>query len=124
MTCRVSFRVRRPYFDAIVRGEKTVEVRAKKTHWVLTGNRLLRRHKTTGWTQGDFGVRFMGGWLDDLPVAVFVCGKGVHRRSIVCMAEYPTAEAALGGPPGEQGRADIGEGRVIGFHLGEIWRVR
>lgn len=95
MTGSVSFRIRRVWFDAIVAGTKTVEVRKHSDYWA------------------DVKARGPS-------VAVFVCGKDVHRRRITAITPYPTAAAALGRPPSAQGVKDIGTGAVLGFHLGEV----
>ena len=56
---KVSFRIRKQYYDAIVCGEKTEELRQLKQFWV---DRLF---------------------CDEPPQeAVFVCGNHVHRRKI------------------------------------------
>lgn len=94
---RVSFRIRKTYFDAIVAGEKVVEVRKMSPYWVAVAGRAPR-------------------------IAVFVCGSKVHRRRITGISVYPTAAEALGREPSEQGRADLGTGPVYAFHLGEIMK--
>ncbi len=98
---KVACRIRRVYFDAIVRGEKTAEVRRASEHWrKLAANVVL-----------DLGFGFK-------PVMVFVCGRDVHRRVIVGVRLEESARAALGREPSEQGRQDIGQGPVIVFELG------
>lgn len=91
MTGSVSFRIRRVWFDAIVAGTKTVEVRADKPYW--------REVQARGPS-----------------VAVFVCGKDVHRRRITAITPYPTAAAVLGHATTEATLT----GAVLGFHLGEV----
>lgn len=80
---KVSFRIRKQYYDAIVCGEKTGELRKLTSFWI---ERLL---------------------CDDPPqIAVFVCGHRVHRRMIediyVC-----TPEDVLGRELSQQGQNDI-----------------
>ena len=91
---KVSFRVRRKYFDQIVKGEKKEELRSKTPFWV---KRLL----------------FYGP-----EIAVFLCGKQVHRRRILKIyVDYP--EKVLGRPLSQQGRADIQTEDCIVTELGE-----
>ena len=97
---RVSFRIRRVYFDAIVRGEKNVEVRRMSPYWTRAVGRLR---------DDDMGR---------CGVAVFVCGHEVHERWIAGVQLYRDAEEALGREPSEQGRADLGDGYVFAFELG------
>jgi hypothetical protein len=80
---KVSFRIRRQYFDKIVSGEKNVELRAYTPFWF---NRLIRNGKPD--------------------VAVFVCGKEVHRRRITGVhIEIP--EKFLERPLSLQGLGDL-----------------
>ena len=55
-------------------------------------------------------------------IAVFVCGKLVHRRELVKIGLFWSAEDALGRQPSDQGRQDLGDGLVIGFGLGKVVR--
>lgn len=104
---KVSFRIRRIYFDQIVRGEKTIEFRRWCPYWFRVAFRV--------------GVCFNS--EPPVPVvAVFVCGKNVHRRRLVRKPTYyADAQAALGRAPSVQGAKDLGTGQVIGFHLGAVW---
>lgn len=89
---RVSFRVRRRYFDQIVAGTKREEIRTDKPYWA---------------------------WLFKNPpqVAVFVCGKSVHRRHITRIyREDP--EKVLGRPLSEQGIKDVLSNPAIIVELG------
>jgi hypothetical protein len=93
-----AFTVRREYYDQIVAGTKTVEIRKATSHWVT-----LARHRPTR--------------------AVFLCGFGrVHWRVVTgatVLAGYGAAEQFLGRPLSEQGIKDVGHGPVVVFHLGE-----
>ena len=86
----VSLRVRKRYFDDIVSGKKQVEYRKCSLYWLR---------------------RFI---VDDPPeVAVFVCGKRVHRRKIV--------EVKLVRTPAnfsEQGKKDVPTSDCFAIHLG------
>jgi hypothetical protein len=99
----LTFRIRRIYFDQIVAGTKTVEVRARKAFWIVRAQRAM-------------ACLFLG-----IPVGcIFLCGKDVHRRGLVLVEAYDTAEEALGRPPSPQGLKDIGTGPCYGFHLGAV----
>ena len=86
----IVFRIRKPYFDAIVSGEKTVEFRRHSPFWE-------KRIKGTG-----------------VEVAVFICGKRVHRRKItyVQLIDTPTWFS-------EQGKKDVDTPQCYAIYLGE-----
>ena len=88
----VSLRVRKCYFDQIVKGDKKVELR-KLIDW---------------WSKRLHGAQ----------IAVFVCGKRVHRRKILCVA-FEDPEAILGRPLSEQGKKDVPGDRCFAIWLGE-----
>jgi len=100
---KIAFRIRRQYFDAIKSGEKTDEVRRFSTYWCRQVARLL---------DDDMGR---------CGIAVFICGKDIHRRMIVGVNEFQNPEEALGRAPSAQGLKDIGDGDgpVLSFLLGE-----
>jgi len=79
---KVLFTIRRQYFDAIISGEKTEELRADIPHW--------------SWLLGP----------DPPQVAVFMCGHDIHRRYITDIYRAPPEEI-LGRPVSEQGRKDL-----------------
>ena len=93
---RVSFRVRRQYYDAIVSGEKTVELRRLIPYWE---KRLVR--------------------VDRPDIAVFVCGKQVHRRRIkrVLVGE---PETILGRELTTAEKNDVPTELCIAIELGEV----
>lgn len=92
---KVSFRIRRIYFDKIVSGEKTVELRKDITFW---RKRLL---------------------VSPTPsIAVFVCGNNVHRRYITAI-EMDTPENVLGRQLSSQGKKDIPTEKCIAIYLGK-----
>ena len=94
MVRKVSFRIRREYFDMIVKGEKKQELRKYSDYWKRT---LLRVHPE---------------------VAVFVCGKDVHRRKIVDIT-VGKPEDYLGRELSEQGKKDIPTEMCNATHLGD-----
>ncbi len=98
---RLVFRIRRVYFDAIVKGEKTEEIRRASRFWYAAAGRLA---------DDDMGR---------CGIAVFVCGRDIHKRMIVGVDEFEDAATALGREPSEQGRQDLGDGPVLVFQLGE-----
>ena len=90
---KVSFRIRRRYFDSIVAGVKREEIRTDKPYWA---------------------------WLFKVPpeVAVFVCGKRVHRRRVTRIyREDPTK--ILGRQLSLQGTKDVMSNPAIIVELGE-----
>lgn len=93
----VSFRIRRIYYDQIVAGTKTVELRKYSEFWQ---KRLLETS-------------------DPPRIAVFVCGKAVHRREISGI-RIDEPEAVLGRPLSEQGKRDIPTQFCIVVELGAI----
>lgn len=96
---KVVFRIRKIYFDQIVNGTKTVEVRENKLFW---RKRLLNRP-------------------DPPSVAAFICGKRKHSRHIASIKVYPSPHKILGRPPSAQGVKDIGTGPVIAIFLGDAY---
>jgi hypothetical protein len=91
----VSFRTRRRYYDQIVAGAKREEIRADKPHWA---------------------------WLLRAPpeVAVFVCGKDVHRRRIIRIYGEDPGKV-LGRPLSAQGTLDVTSNPAIIVELGEVF---
>lgn len=98
-----SFTVRRPYFDAIVAGTKTREVRALTEFWKTNTARIIESIARFGWAE-----------------AVFLCGRDVHRRQIVGVGWCEDAKEALGREPSEQGRKDLGFGPVVYYDLSRV----
>lgn len=90
---RVSFRIRRRYFDLIVKGVKTEEIRTDKPYW--------------SWLLGPSPPY----------VATFVCGKDVHRRFITRIYKEDP-EKVLGRPLSDQGRQDVLSNPAIIIELG------
>ena len=80
---KVSFRIRKQYYDKILSGEKTEELRQLKQFWI---DRLF---------------------CNDPPQeAVFVCGTHVHRRKIEAIY-YCIPEEMLGRELSDHGKQDI-----------------
>ena len=95
MTKKVVFRIRRIYFDAIVAGTKIVELRKFTQFWQR---------------------RLCG--TDTPKIAVFICGKDVHRRKIVGVS-VGSPEAFLARPLSGQEKLDIPTQICIGIYLGD-----
>lgn len=96
----IVFRIRKEYFDQIVSGEKTYELRALSDYW---RTRLIE--------------------TDDPPKrALFLCGKRTHLRQILNRF-IGYAEEILGRKVSKQGRKDLAldthKGRCIAVKLGE-----
>ena len=101
---RILFMVRRPYFDAIVAGTKTFELRRDSQRWYSMGCEALRAGKK-----------------GRLAIAVFMCGRQrVHRRRIVDVRWIENAEVALGRAPTQEELEFLGDGEVILFEIGEV----
>lgn len=96
----IVFRIRKEYFDLIVSGEKTCELRALSDYW---RKRLIE--------------------TDEPPKrALFICGMSTHLRQILlCFIGY--AEEILEQKVSKQGRKDLAldthKGRCIAVKLGE-----
>ena len=89
---KAAMRIRREYFDDIVTGDKTVEYRPDSPHW----RKILKK--------------------DDMPeIAVFICGKDVHRRKILFVQKIPTPIWFSA-----QGQADVNTSKCFAIHLGEV----
>ena len=99
---KVLFMVRKVYYDQIVAGTKTEEIRKRTKRWLTVAEHLAASafdgHPTIG---------------------VFLCGRRVHRRDIIAFEEHDSAEKYLGRLLSEQGKKDVGSGPVIVFYLGE-----
>lgn len=80
-------RIRKVYFDAIERGEKTVEYRKFSPFW----------QKRT----------------ENVDIAVFICGKRVHRRRILEVAHIRTPNWFS-----EQGKQDVNTPTCFAIYLG------
>lgn len=98
---QIPFRIRTGYFVQIVAGGKNSEVRRVSTYWTKIVNHAQQELAA--------GHRVIG---------VFVCGKRVHRREVLKITIFGKPELALGRPPSEQGRNDLGYGPVYKFSLG------
>jgi len=93
-------RIRKEYFDAIVSGEKTTEFRPDSPFW---------RTRIDG--KGIEG---------ELWVAVFICGKRVHRREIVAIQKVETPTWFS-----EQGQKDVSTPKCYAISLGkEVAKAR
>ena len=101
---RILFMVKAPYYDAIVAGTKTFEVRRCSKRWHGMASEVARA-------------------LDEgrLATAVFMCGRPrVHRRRIVDVRWIENAGVALGRSPTQEELEFLGDGEVILFEIGEV----
>lgn len=85
----ISFRIRKKYFDAIVSGKKTIEFRKDSEFW--------RKR------------------LHCADIAVFICGKKVHRRKITAVITIPTPKWFS-----DQGKKDVNTTTCLAFYLGSV----
>jgi len=108
----ISLRIRKEYFDAIVRGEKTVEYRRNSPYWQkrLLGMSFEEYASVMSSASDIFHFK-------DKPsepmVAVFICGKRVHRRKIVAIERLKTPDWFS-----EQGKNDVDTEMCFAIHLG------
>ncbi len=101
----IVFLVRRQYYDAFARGEKTFEVR-RASKWWLSRARYTRTK--------DVFVR-----AGERVEAVIVHPRmPTLRFALLSVSIHENAEQALGRPPSKQGRGDLGRGRVLRFNFG------
>ena len=95
---KLSFRIRRCYFEAIKNGTKPNEIRRYCEFWDARARKatllLLSGKKVT---------------------AVLVCGKDSFSIPILKITMHKDAVEALGREPSEQGKKDLGEGGVWAF---------
>jgi hypothetical protein len=91
---KLVFRIRKRYFDAIVSGEKSTEYRPDTPFW---------RSRIDG-----KGVIGEPDWI-----AVFICGKRVHRRVIWDIAKIDTPSWFS-----EQGKKDVSTLKAYAIRLG------
>ena len=106
---KLSFRIRKKYFDAIVKGEKTVEYRRNSSFWRIRVANLLTDPETT--FPITIGLNYLSMNVD--AIAVFISGKRIHRRKILNIALQKTPDNFS-----DQGRKDIDTGSCFAFHLG------
>lgn len=95
---RLSFRIRRIYFDQIARGDKINEIRRCCEFWdtrVHKANLVLMANGTV--------------------TAVLVCGKDKMTKPVKRISQHQDAFEALGREPSDQGAKDLGVGKVWAF---------
>ena len=95
----IVFRVRKQYFDAIVSGEKKVEHRKDSPFW---RKRL-----------GPIADKKFPSQQEPM-IAVFLCGKRVHRRKVTYVEKVLTPSWFS-----EQGKKDVPTEFCYAIYLGE-----
>lgn len=121
MTKSLVFRIRKNYYDAIVKEEKTIEYRKDSAFWQkrvfgMTASQYCgvmgidesKSHFNLTITSKEIAERF--GSL----IAVFICGKRVHRRDITKIQRIKTPDWFS-----EQGKRDVDTPTCLAFHLGK-----
>lgn len=88
MAKNLVLRIRKQYFDAIVSGEKTTEFRKDSDFWKKR--------------------------IPGAEVAVFICGKRVHRRFIRSIARIETPDWFS-----DQGKEDVDTPKCLAIELGQ-----
>jgi len=99
---KLSFRIRKIYYDAIERREKRNEIRRCCKFW----NVRVRKATT---------ILLSGGTV----TAVLVCGKKKRSEQVERITMHKDAIEALGRQPSEQGSEDLGTGAVWAFWFGD-----
>ena len=102
------FRIRKQYFDAIVKGQKTVEYRRDSKFWRSRIFNLLDGNMMRSVVNENIVFR-----VSQLVIGVFVCGKRVHRRQIISIEKIETPDTFS-----EQGKKDVETPYCFAFHLG------
>ena len=111
-TRKLVFRIRKRYFDQIVAGSKTVEYRRDIPFW---RTRVFNIPFKSVSLQNDSSGLFSGFVPAISTVAVFICGKRVHRREVTQIDKIVTP-----GYFSEQGKQDVDTPTCLAFHLGAI----
>lgn len=88
---RLVFRIRKRYFDAIVSGDKEVEYRPDTPFW---------RSRIDG---------------KAVNIAVFICGKRIHRRTVWKIEKVDTPTTFS-----EQGKKDVPTKKCYAIYLGMV----
>lgn len=108
---KLSFRIRKKYFDLIVAGKKAVELRRDIMFWRIRVNNIL------GNSPGLWEALDERSFIPDVPVqAVFVCGKEIHRREIRMIARIKTPVHLFS----DQGKKDVNTEKCFAFFLGDV----
>lgn len=114
MSC-FCFRIRKKYFDLIVRGEKIVEYRRDSPFWQKRifnsdpGNEHLREN-----VENPERLFKFEGLKGEGFTAVFICGKRIHRREVVRISRIKTPLYFS-----DQGKKDVDTETCFAFHLGD-----
>lgn len=107
MSFTFSFRIRKKYFDAIVREEKTVEYRRDIPFW---RKRIKKALEICGVeTQKDHIVFPEPSGAQ----AVFFCGRELHKREILVISKTKTPDNFS-----DQGKRDVNTESCWAFSLG------
>jgi hypothetical protein len=114
---KLSFRIRKRYFDLIVKGEKTVEYRRDIEFWQIRIHHIFEKLLVPllypiANTKIPFSFPLT---KEDNVLAVFICGKQIHRRIITKIERIPTPDYFS-----EQGQKDVNTPTCLGFHLGDV----
>jgi len=100
---KLSFRVRKAYFDLIMAGKKRTEYRRYIPFWLIR----ISEYGTTGMPVGSRWRTDPGEFQ-----AVFICGKRIHRREIVAISRIHTPVFSA------QGKKDVDTETCLAFELG------
>ena len=122
MTKSLVFRIHKVYYDAIVKEDKKIEYRKDSSYWQkrifgmsasqycgVMGIEESKSHFELTISSKEIAERF--GSL----IAVFICGKSVHRREIIMIQRIKTPDYFS-----NQGKRDVDTPTCLAFHLGKI----
>lgn len=111
------FRIRKQYYEDIVIGKKVVEYRANTEFWQKRVFGMSESEMNLpGIVQTDFPFKWwvVSKHFERPLIAVFICGKRVHRREIMAIERMPTPAWFS-----SQGKKDVNTPTCLVFHLGK-----
>lgn len=97
------FRIRRRYFDAIMRGEKTVEYRVDSPFWCTRIVNAVNVGDMPLHAGDEVLFKLHEGNFKEAIAAVFICGKKILRKRIVAIERIRTPQTFS-----SQGQKDVG----------------
>lgn len=116
---KLSFRIRKRYFDDIVAGKKTVEYRGDIPFWRIRVANII-----SGCLLDDPNFTYLIHLVlskDEVfeprkvdADGVFICGKRIHRRKVTAISRIRTPDNFS-----EQGKKDVDTEFCFAFYLGD-----
>jgi hypothetical protein len=116
MRKKLVFRIRKSYFDAIIKGDKNIEYRRDIHYWQIRIANLFPDHFQQKFfdTEAIFRVYGKDGvhGKDEIE-GVFICGKRKHSRLVLIIERIHTPSFFS-----KQGKKDVDTKNCLAFHLG------